>query len=756
MIRSILLVAAIVSLAEGAALVRFINTVPTRTNQQSVSLNSPVAGNQAATTTAAPTARTLTNAQGSIQGQSDRVGLQYFAQSADGTTVAAPTIVWTTVLSNADITALSPTSPYAWYYAMPALRAYHTVYTTAGPVAETTAVDKPYGARNTADNNNQDPSLYDNYEQSRLRADGVGLYLSFAAGTYRMQAYAAIAGDDTTATRNAAVARPFQDSSTQFTLADGAVYTIIAYGAGQFGASVPLSGNTVRLTLLQETTDPVTFGMGSIRFFNGFAASGVAVDVYSGTGVSDSTRIASAIPVGGVSGYIDVAPGIQKEFPVAQTGSTANYLASSTAVQRDVRAGSRTTIICAINNEQTSSGFCRGIPSRVVAYVRLINDLTAQDSLVQGAFGAQKLSQTRINLWASYEVPRPEILAEGSQITGTNKVTGHPVTQEGLYPVVVNVAPGTVTGYSEVYVPVYIMDLAVRRQMAALDTFAAITNDLAYTQGGYIFAPIYKRVHYVIKTDGYATLSARQLAGAGTDALVYEYPVVSTAAGQMKLNEAPSAANDPRLYTPSSAVTVDEYVEPGEYYSIFASAGNLAAANVATTTTYAYPRSDLFTVYYRRDRTVDMISSGITSGKGSINLISFPFQTWTATTLNFQLASTTTTAAMASFAANTMVAASATGPVTYLATTGNELQLPAGAYTYSTSGGTDCYTTMPTSVSSINIADQGIYDIFVLNTLGCVVNGPSVSRLNFVVQQRAAVTGSTNAPSRRRHAVAAF
>jgi len=733
------LVAAIVSLAEGAALVRFINTVPTRFNEQSQS------GDRAATLTAtAAAAVPLTNDIGSIQGRSDRVGLQYFSQMSG--TVAAPTIVWTTIFNQAEITGTGlqiPTSPYAWFYAMPALRGYHSLRLSGTPqTAEAAAIDKPFGARILTDNNQQLPSQYDNYEQSRLRADGVGLYLSFAAGTYRMQAYAAISGADD-ATRYSATARAFQDSSAELTFADNKVYTLVAYGAGKFGESVPLTGNTVRLTMFEESTAPVTFGMASVRFFNGFSAAGVSVDVYTGTGVSDSGRIASGIAVGGLSAYIDVAPGIQKEFPVAQTGSTSNYLASSTAVQRDVRAGSRTTIICAVNNEQSGAGFCRGIPSRVVAYVRLINDLTSQDSLVQGAFGAQKLSLTRINLWASYEVPRPEIVVEGSQVAGTQKTTGHPLTQEGLYPVVVNVAPGTITGYSEVYVPVFIMDFAVRKLISASTSAAIAANDLTYAAAGtnFIYAPIYKRVHFVLKTDGGATLSGRF----GTDLLNQEWPFV----GDQQSGKATVGSTATTNQNSNTALTLDEYVEAGEYYSVFATASGLTDKTV-----YAYPRSDILRVQYRRDRTIDTISSGIPSGKGSLNLIAFGSQDWTTTTFSLQQGATSNSPTMLTAGARTTVVAGLT-PMDWTAVGPNEIQLNVGTYTYSAATGIDCYKTIPTVATNIVVADGGIYDLFVLNAYGCDLNSGGVARLNVVVQQRAAVAAA-NAPvvSRRRHALA--
>jgi hypothetical protein len=501
----------------------------------------------------------------------------------------------------------------------------------------------------------------------------------------------------------------------------------------------------VRLTMFEESTAPVTFGMAAVRFFNGFSAAGVSVDVYTGTGVSDSGRIASGIAVGALSPYIDVAPGIQKEFPVAQSGSTSNYLASSTAVQRDVRAGSRTTIICAVNNEQSGAGFCRGIPSRVVAYVRLINDLTSQDSLVQGAFGAQKLSLTRINLWASYEVPRPEIVVEGSQVAGTQKTTGHPLTQEGLYPVLVNVAPGTITGYSEVYVPVFIMDFAVRKLISTSTSTTLAANDVAYANGGtnFIYAPIYKRVHFVLKTDGGATLSGRF----GTDLLAQEWPLV----GDQQSGKIGVSSTATGNQNSNTAVTLDEYVEAGEYYSVFATASGLTDKTV-----YAYPRSDILRVQYRRDRAVDTISSGIPTGKGNLNLIAFGSQDWTTTTFSLQQAAVSNSPTMATAGANNARAAAVT-PIDWSATPvgNNEIQLNVGTYTYSAATGTDCYRTIPTVATNIVIADGGIYDLFVLNAYGCDLNSGGVARLNVVVQQRAAVAAA-NAPvvSRRRHALA--
>jgi len=189
MIRTVLLVAALLALSEGAVLVRFINTVPTRGQFES--------------TPTASTPLTVTRLDTSVAGAEsviDRVGLQYFAQSTTTGNVASPTLVWTSLLTTTDVTPADGTfsQPYAWLFAMPPLRAYHTIKLAA--TAETIAVDKPYGnpphcspptaACPSSDNNNIDVFAGDIYEQTRLQADGVGLYMVFAAGTYQMQAYA--------------------------------------------------------------------------------------------------------------------------------------------------------------------------------------------------------------------------------------------------------------------------------------------------------------------------------------------------------------------------------------------------------------------------------------------------------------------------------------------------------------------------------------------------------------------------------------
>jgi len=760
MIRNVLLIAALLAISEAAVLVRFVNTVPTRIARDS---NTAILG---ATVLDAST----------YDARIDRVGLQYFSD-----VVSTPTIVWTTQLDQAlDIVSPSATgatgftAPYAYLYALPPLRAYHTVKVAATENSEVVGIDRPFGVLLQADNSANAIDQRDVYTQDRLFADGVGLYMTFAAGTYKMQAYGVVAtvADATTqaqglAAVKGATARGFTGSSTSFTFADNKVYTIIAYGTGQFGQTTPLNGNTVRLTLIEESIAATTFGMASVRFFNAFGAQTNSFDVYSTSTATDSTRIASGVAVGTVSSYIDVAPGTNREFPVLVSGSTSNFLASGINVQRDIRAGSRQTVICGIWNEASNIGFCRGIPSRVVAYVRLVADTTSQDGVVQGKAGAQKLSLTNLNLFASYEYPRPEEVQEQSQVIGTQTYTGHPVTTQGLYPVVVNVAPGKISGYGEVFIPIYIMDLAVRSVIGRTnEVYTAASKNTDFSAPvNYIFSPNWKRVNFVLKTDGMATLSGRAAAAGGAlgdDNYIFPFQSVFS---QGKPKTAPAETDVTKRFTTvntgysslAKAITVDRYVEAGEYYTMFASAQQ--ATTVATSTQLQIPAQlevgDILQIFWRRDRNLNQVTTALTptAGKGTFTVVAFGNQALPTATMsllqsvtNAQAISLTTPNGVSNTESWSTAGAARVLPID---ASGNSATVNAGTYSYAISGaGNACNNFIPANGGAITVAENGFTDLFVLNQFGCRVNGQGAEtqRLVAVVQQRGPASATNNSP----------
>jgi len=658
----LIFVASLLALADGAALVRFINTVPTRTSNPSVN-----AAGTADSTTGRLTGKPLSLAAAtdfpSYNLISDRVGLNYYASSSTG--YLAPTVVWTTLLESFEVGA--NTAPFYWYHAMPALRAYHALAATDA-ATETVAIDKPLGTLVAADNfigvaaNSKPVDQFDLYDQTRLRADGVGLYLSFAPGQYRLEAYGVISDATTAAAGGAAPAtapaftqtpNKFTTSTSTFTFAHNKVYTLIAYGDAAFGATVAYTGANVKLTLLEESVASTTFGKAALRFFHGIQNEAAnSIDIYNGDIFVANQKIVSGIAFGTVSSYVDVAPSTSVELQVGVPGSAVRAVATGNSVKREVRAGSRLTVICAANDATTKTAFCRGIPSRVVSYVRLVNDVASQNSVVQGKFFPQKLSTTPISLWASYEIPRADQVYEQSQVIGNSVFTNHPATTEGLYPVLSNVAAGKVSGYGEVFIPLPIMDFAIRWTIIATldyaDTITASTDGktaAAKAVGGspanpitlpltqFWFAPVHKRVHFLLKTDGGATLT-----GTSHDLRVaHPFVFPTTAARGFK------AATDSKTQTPAASLTVDEYLEPGQYYTIFVypakQYSNTASAatninrykNTLTTPVTAYQEPAIIRIAIRLDHTMATVATAsttgltapITSGKGLLSFVPF-------------------------------------------------------------------------------------------------------------------------------------
>jgi hypothetical protein len=658
---------------------------------------------------------------------------------------------------------------------MPPLRAYHTPKTAGATGTETIAVDKPLGS--STDITYGTPATtfaadqYDVYEHSRLKADGVGLYLSFAAGSYTVQAYLAKGdnaanGVNPATTVLASVAQPLTSSTQTLTFADNMVYTLIATG----------TPTSVTLSLITESTASTKFGMASLRWFHAIQSQSTSsIDIYNGSGFSEANRLASGIAFGSVSAYYDITPGTIKEFPIAQTpgsSGTITPVASSTVVQVDVRAGMRGTVICAITDTTASQVFCRTIPSRVVAYVRLINDNAGQDSLVQGQFGPQKLSLTYLHLFAQYEFPRPEEVVEGSQIGSAATFTGHPATTEGAYPVVVNVAPNTVSGYGEVFVPLFIMDFAVRfvitadyanERTATAGTagFAAGSNADFTKQTWFQFSPVFKRVHFIINTDGFATLTGIPVASNPSGD---PYPFVgslqegipdSTNVDVTKRFSLVATGNQNLL----KQITLDNYVEPGQYYSIFVTANDPSAGSY---TVYNWQRSSIITALWRLDGNVQRTSTGITAGKGLLTLVPFannqqfnptaaPNVVSGAFTLQLAGSNTVpTTTDLTTVGLNTAQAFVAT-PAAALATD-NNIQLSPGSYSWTYTlintnnvATATCLNNIPgPGTLTINSGDQ--LDVFVLNTFGCLKKSNDATQLKVLFVTRQSAVATNNSP----------
>jgi len=844
----LIFVASLLALADGAALVRFINTVPTRTSNPSVnaaSKTTTVTGRLVGLPVIPAAADNGLADLPSYNAISDRVGLHYYP-----TTTSTPSVVWTTLLEANEVG--TNTAPFYWYHAMPALRGYHALAAAVANVAtETAATDKPLGtlvaAENVVTNAAQPIDQFDLYDQSRLRADGVGLYLSFAPGQYRFEAYGVIS--DATTVKGGVLAdadladqtkgplftqtpNKFTTSSTTFTFEDNKVYTLIAYGNAAFDATVPYTGANVKLTLLTEDISATTFGKASLRFFHGIQSEAANnIDIYQGDIIIVNKKIASGIAFGSVSSYVDVAPSAEVELQVGVPGSAVRAVATGTAVKREVRAGSRLTVICAINDLTTKTVFCRGVPSRVVAYVRLLNDLSAQKSIVQGKFFPQKLSDTPISLWASSEVPRGDQVYEQSQVIGNSVFTNHPLTTEGLYPVINNVAAGTVSGYGEVFVPLPIMDFAIRwvvtaafdyaftstyskaafadRTLAAVAGGKSPANPILLAETHYWFSPVLKRVNFLVKTNGGSTLTGMWSSRRGIHPFV-----LPTTATRGFLAGTTGAAGDSKTLTPAFSTTVDEYVEPGQYYTIFVyPAKSYGSAEAAKATRFekdlsgavtAYEDAAILRIAIRLDHTMATtatastlgIAAPITSGKGLVSFVPFfqresggtPTITQQAFTgaASFKQGTTEVLAVSATTMAATYglnrafvmrnaegaldvatVAATSNVGATLSATAsgGVDAQLTAAAngdaayfslnvgtstLTYTLAAST-CYSTIP-SGQSITVTDQSVTDIFVLNAYGCLEASTSgdTSVLTLLSATRASATTTGHSPITKR------
>jgi len=368
------------------------------------------------------------------------------------------------------------------------------------------------------------------------------------------------------------------------------------------------------------------------------------------------------------------------------------------------------------------------IPSRVVAYVRLVNDLAGQTNQVQGVFGGQALNTVKLTLWGSYELPRPSQVVEGSQVLGISTVPRIATLSRGLYGVVSSVAAGTCTGYGEVFVPVPIMDYAVRfiivkdgpdapyfinGAYAGADTpptinlpYTANPNTISpvgreATWGWFIGAPVHKRVNFIVKTDGYSTLSG----------LTYS-------------NDANPGRDITNVRWLNNALLLDTYMEPGQYYTLMVTSDISAATPfVAYNTQTADVKSVRF--YWRLDRTIDGVSSssGLTaSGKANVNWISTPIQDF-AGTINLRQKGTSNVALSQTVAALTTFMVPATTPQTAWNAPAVGISADAGDYSFDHTGGAGvCINKIPNS-NDITLAAGDIYDIFLLNTFGCSLGG---------------------------------
>jgi hypothetical protein len=358
------------------------------------------------------------------------------------------------------------------------------------------------------------------------------------------------------------------------------------------------------------------------------------------------------------------------------------------------------------------------------------------------------LSETKLSLWASFEYPRPEDSQAWTQEIGDVLVTGNPLSTRGLYPVVTNVAANTVSGYGEVHVPVFIMDFAVR-QVIGVSAVSLFTGAAAPTasmnnnanRAWYAYAPMFKRVSFVVKTDGYATVAGQKgttmplgvldLSGSGGAHAGYFDAAVN------------SASLIPSLLT-------DQYVEPGEFYSIF------AIANTRTGPTKV--QSDGLVRYQvRRDLSVDDVHNDLLTTTGSVIFVPFAKSVGSdPTSGNTQVFGTVTIVGPGSTGVSTdrtfgnsavELRTGSIGDTLITLTTGypaqeRAVQMTPGTYTYSQkTAGATCQANLPSGSFTITAGVRT--EVFVLGTEGCTT--ATTSSLVTVVTQMQSATASGHA-----------
>jgi len=366
----------------------------------------------------------------------------------------------------------------------------------------------------------------------------------------------------------------------------------------------------------------------------------------------------------------------------------------------------------------------------------LINDLASSSDLVQSRFGAQKLSEVKLTLWGSYEFPRPDQTVEQSQAMGVASVPRSPAMTRGLYGVVSNVASGTCSGYGEAWIPLLIMDFATRfiivrdsREAQPFLVPAAFLTGSTYNTGltnqlnpagtptntqWFWGAPIFKRANFLVKTEGGSTLTGETTAGG-----------------------LPQREDTIAWYT--SALLLDEYMEPGQYYSLI-----VTPRAPPTTYTPAVVQTGAAERYFwRLDRTIDMINSesSLAAGKAQINFINFAEQSMTNTVnLRRRIVNNVVLTPQIWTSALSSTAAALSPAFTWNMPTAAQVA-DSGDYTidHTASGADVCYNKFPTTDFTLNAGDN--LDVYLFNSFGCkITNNANNLAINLCLAQSALTT----------------
>jgi len=393
------------------------------------------------------------------------------------------------------------------------------------------------------------PAGADLYQGELLRADGIMGYLSFAAGSYTLAAYGVIGHscgssssactltpDGTTTgsgtlNTNARTIADFAATKAAFTLEDQKTYNLVAYGLADWNSAGSASwAPTVSLALTEESSGvSAPFAQASLRFMHAVAKySTSSISVYGGRSVAAASSLAT-ISFGSVSDWTAVPASQSYVFPISVGGTS---VAQSTTVTLDVRAGTRATVICAVNDLNLATVFCRQIPSRVVAYVRLVNALGSSDTLqVPDVWTGVKASESNLSLVGSYATATEYLATAAIQPDAAANMQPPAAAPTEVYSIVSGVTASTISGYGDVHVPLAIMDLALSPRISIRATNQGPTGGAgtvpttvaigigAATQAGFVESPyttmggttlynqnhmnpMYKRVTMAIRSAG--------------------------------------------------------------------------------------------------------------------------------------------------------------------------------------------------------------------------------------------------------------
>jgi hypothetical protein len=227
-------------------------------------------------------------------------------------------------------------------------------------------------------------------------------------------------------------------------------------------------------------------------------------------------------------------------------------------------------------------------------------------------------------------------------------------------------------------------------------------------------APIFKRANFLVKTEGGSTLTGE-----------------TTAAGL------PVREDTIAWYT--TALLLDEYMEPGQYYSLI-----VTPRAPPTTYTPAVVQTGASERYFwRLDRTIDMINaeSSLAAGKAQINFINFAEQTMiNQVNLRRRVVNNVVLTPQIQTSATSSVAAAVAPGFTWNAPPTAQVA-DAGDYTidHTASGADACYNKYPTTDFTLNAGDN--MDVYLFNSFGCkITNNANNLAINLCLAKSALTT----------------